>query len=427
MWSLTSAGSDLVDTFAETLCGGSKTKYRYKGHCLRMGKRFDAGTIKGSGRVVYQTTVHGPVIGYAKVHGKTVAISRKRASFGQDILWQLPFRDLTTGAVHDVASFRKTMATSPFTFNIPYADDKDIAMYSAASCRSAPSTSIRASPPSAPAPTSGRASSPAPSTRSRPTRRAACWSTGTTARRATGARPTTTGPTARSQRVTMLLDGLNSAWQARPRLGHERDERRRDRGSAQRGADAGARRVAEGRAGAERSRGAHAGAAGRWHTAGSSRLDVNLDGVMDAGPGPAIWDALYPKLYAAIFGKVKGLDGLRGDRFGFRLGDFTAGGFWYVDKTLRTANGEKLARVQPALLRHAEAVRADRLEGAGLRPRRPRRAARRRERRADLVRARAAVDQDPLHQPPERDPAGDLVAARPPARAGRLRLTPRPS
>ena len=33
----------------------------------------DAGTIKGSGRVKFNTTVHGPVTGYAKVGGKTVA------------------------------------------------------------------------------------------------------------------------------------------------------------------------------------------------------------------------------------------------------------------------------------------------------------------------------------------------------------------
>src|SRR4051794_10410987 len=32
VWSLPSAGSDLVDQFAETLCGGAKTKYTYKGH-----------------------------------------------------------------------------------------------------------------------------------------------------------------------------------------------------------------------------------------------------------------------------------------------------------------------------------------------------------------------------------------------------------
>ena len=37
--------------------------------------RVDAGTITGCGRVVYRTTVHGPVTGYAKVNGKRVAVS----------------------------------------------------------------------------------------------------------------------------------------------------------------------------------------------------------------------------------------------------------------------------------------------------------------------------------------------------------------
>ena len=129
-WTLTSAGSDLIDTYVETLCGGSRTKYRYKGRCRSMGS-VDAGTIEGSGRVRFRTTLHGPVTGYAKVGGKTVAISRKRASYGRDILWQLGFRDLTTGKVNSAATLRDAMSTSPFTFNIGYADDRDIAMFSA--------------------------------------------------------------------------------------------------------------------------------------------------------------------------------------------------------------------------------------------------------------------------------------------------------
>ena len=105
-------------------------EYRYKGSCRSMGK-VDAGVIKGSGRVRYRTTVHGPVIGYGKVGGRTVAVSRKRASFGQDILFQLPFRDLTLNKVDSAKTFIKTMARSPFTFNTGYADDRDIAMFSA--------------------------------------------------------------------------------------------------------------------------------------------------------------------------------------------------------------------------------------------------------------------------------------------------------
>jgi acyl-homoserine lactone acylase PvdQ len=42
-WSLTSAGLDIVDTYVETLCGGSDSKYLYKGRCRDM-DTFDAGT-----------------------------------------------------------------------------------------------------------------------------------------------------------------------------------------------------------------------------------------------------------------------------------------------------------------------------------------------------------------------------------------------
>ena len=91
----------------------------------------DAGTIKGEGSVRYRTTVHGPVTGYATAGGKRVAIARKRASFGRDVLWQLPFRDATIGRITGTRSFAKAFARSPFTFNVGYADDRDIAMFSA--------------------------------------------------------------------------------------------------------------------------------------------------------------------------------------------------------------------------------------------------------------------------------------------------------
>ena len=41
-WSATSAGSDLVDEYVETLCGGGETSYLYRGECRPMGT-FDAG------------------------------------------------------------------------------------------------------------------------------------------------------------------------------------------------------------------------------------------------------------------------------------------------------------------------------------------------------------------------------------------------
>src|SRR5205823_1503213 len=129
-WSLTSAGSDTNDQFVETLCGGSQTKYMYKGKCRKMG-RIDAGNIAGQGEVVFNTTVHGPVQGYATSAGKRVAISFKRSSYGKDILWQIMFKRLSTGQVSGLKTFYSAAATSPFTFNVAYADDKNIATYSA--------------------------------------------------------------------------------------------------------------------------------------------------------------------------------------------------------------------------------------------------------------------------------------------------------
>ena len=81
---LTSAGGDIIDQYAETLCGGSNERYRYKGRCRQMG-HFNAGTLDGE-PVSFLTTVHGPVVGYARVRGRTVAISSKRSSRGKDVL-----------------------------------------------------------------------------------------------------------------------------------------------------------------------------------------------------------------------------------------------------------------------------------------------------------------------------------------------------
>ena len=79
VWTLTSAGADIVDIYVETLCGGSDTKYLYRGQCLDM-KHFNAGTLDNQA-VEFNRTVHGPVVGYATVNGRRVAVSRKRSSY----------------------------------------------------------------------------------------------------------------------------------------------------------------------------------------------------------------------------------------------------------------------------------------------------------------------------------------------------------
>src|SRR4051812_21421242 len=130
-WSATTSHSDLVDQYVETLCGGDDTHYLFRGACTPMGS-FDAGVVKGPpDRVLsFRTTVHGPVLGYATVQGKKVAISTKRSTRGREILSALAFDGLDKGRVHGPKDFVLTMSKVEFGFNWTYADDRDIAFYS---------------------------------------------------------------------------------------------------------------------------------------------------------------------------------------------------------------------------------------------------------------------------------------------------------
>jgi len=106
-WSLTSAGLNQIDTYVETLCGHSTHRYLFKGHCRAM-QFFDAGKLTSKGtttEVTFWRTVHGPVLGYARAHGRLVALSQKRASYGKDTLDLLFYHDLAHGLVHNVHQF----------------------------------------------------------------------------------------------------------------------------------------------------------------------------------------------------------------------------------------------------------------------------------------------------------------------------------
>jgi acyl-homoserine lactone acylase PvdQ len=124
---LTSAAADNIDQFAETLCGGSTEKYMYKGKCRDMG-HFDAGTIDGD-PVNFLTTIHGPVVGYARVRGRQVAISSMRSSYLKDVVDQLFFRRLSNGQVRNPKTFFKAAALTPQTFNSFYLDSRHFAEY----------------------------------------------------------------------------------------------------------------------------------------------------------------------------------------------------------------------------------------------------------------------------------------------------------
>jgi hypothetical protein len=78
-----------------------------------------------------------------------------------------------------------------------------------------------------------------------------------------------------------------------------------------------------------------------WRATGSSRLDRDLDGKMDAGAAPAIMDAIYPKVVDAAFEPVLGpqlevFSDLEGRDIS---GGYTGGRINHIDKDLRQLTG----------------------------------------------------------------------------------------
>jgi acyl-homoserine lactone acylase PvdQ len=130
-WSLTSAGLNQIDTYVETLCGRSLHKYLYNGRCRSM-QFFDAGKLTNNGKtteVTFYRTVHGPVFGYARVGGRRVALSEKRASYGKDVDDLLFYYRLAHGQVHNVHQFFQAADQTPQTFNSFYMDDHSIGVF----------------------------------------------------------------------------------------------------------------------------------------------------------------------------------------------------------------------------------------------------------------------------------------------------------
>ena len=345
VWSLTSASSDLIDQFALRLCGGSRTRYRYEGRCRRMGS-LKVGTIRGEGDVTIRTTVHGPLAGYATSDGRPIAITRDRASRGRDVLFQLAFRDLTLNKVRSPRTFFRAMAKSPFTFNAAYADDRDIAMYSA-----------------------GRLPVRHPDVDSR------LLTDGSGPYDWRGFLPDDRHP-----RQVAKPDGVLINWNNRPAPGWPAADNNWTWGSLHRvellNAGIEARRThdlpsvvgAMNEAATQDLRAvglvpvikrvlaaappptARAKAAWDqmllWSDAGGSRLDRDLDGVIDAGAGPAVMDAAYRRMADAALAPVLGpqleeLNRLVGADNTPRSG-FTGGRVWILDKDLRTLLGDRV-------------------------------------------------------------------------------------
>jgi acyl-homoserine lactone acylase PvdQ len=134
-WSLTSAGHDVRDVYAEKLCNpdGSaptraSTHYEFNGQC-RPFERFNAGLLNNQ-PLTYDVSVHGPVFATATIAGKPYALSRKRSTFGRDGLNLGALKDMTEGDASSPQAFWQAANKFGFTFNWAYIARKATAYFS---------------------------------------------------------------------------------------------------------------------------------------------------------------------------------------------------------------------------------------------------------------------------------------------------------
>src|SRR4051812_21921309 len=332
-----------------------------RGRCGRRGV-LTAGTTGGTppepttAAVTLRSTVHGPVVGYATVGGRRVAISRKRSTRGREVASALPVEDLMRNRVRSAADFRRTVSRGfEVTFNFMYADDRDVAMVSTGRLP------VRPAGVDTGLPTIGdgrfewrgfiRPGQPPQQTRrggvilnwnNKPARgwtaaddtwhygsvvRNELFRAGIAARRKHTAasvvsvmnRAATT-----DLRNALLLPMIAGVLRTGPAPSPR----------AQRMLDL-----------------LH-----DWRVKGSSRLDRDLDGRIDH-PGAAIMDVAYPRLADAVVSPVLGpqleqLDSLnpRSDDANSQGSSYNAGWYSYVDKHLRTLLGRRVR--SPFALRH---------------------------------------------------------------------------
>jgi len=140
-WSLTSADSENEQQFLEQLCnpsGGKPTRaskhYLYKGRCRPM-RLVDAGRLGPGGgqparELTFYETVHGPVSGTVTVHGRPYAVALDRSTRGDEPIGELALSDLDSNRVHSPQQFFRAVNQFGTTFNWPYVDSRQIAYFS---------------------------------------------------------------------------------------------------------------------------------------------------------------------------------------------------------------------------------------------------------------------------------------------------------
>jgi acyl-homoserine lactone acylase PvdQ len=145
-WSATSAGQDIIDTFAVDLCnadGSAPTKasehYMFRGQCLPMEilRRTNSwspnaadSTPAGTQTLRAYRTKLGLVRARATLHGKPIAYVELRSTYFHEIDSARGFADFNNpDRMRNAADFQRAAAKVGFTFNWFYIDDEDIAYF----------------------------------------------------------------------------------------------------------------------------------------------------------------------------------------------------------------------------------------------------------------------------------------------------------
>lgn len=145
-WSATSAGQDIIDTYAVPLCdprggraGIGADHYRLGGRCLPMETltRRDAwqpsaadATPAGSITLRSQRTRAGIVVARARIDGRPVAYVERRSTYFRELDSARGFAAFNMpGRIRDARDFQRAASLVDYTFNWFYADDRDVAYF----------------------------------------------------------------------------------------------------------------------------------------------------------------------------------------------------------------------------------------------------------------------------------------------------------
>jgi acyl-homoserine lactone acylase PvdQ len=131
-WSATSAGQDIIDTFALPLCDATHNRFRGRCEPIEVLQKTNTWTPTpaGSQTLTAERTKLGIVAGRGTVHGVPVIFTRLRSTYFHEVDSAAGFMDFNDpAAVHDPASFERGREGRLHTFNWFYADSKHIAYF----------------------------------------------------------------------------------------------------------------------------------------------------------------------------------------------------------------------------------------------------------------------------------------------------------